>query len=313
MPPRSVCLNVFTTSLSNGIPKESNVSVKEVDADVNMKEMDVAVTERARHDSVQGSPNDTVTSAPYSVSVTAASSPVSNDTGCGIATLRAQHAAMSSLAHVRPSVCQTCGQAPAPGNSLQRCSRCKSVYYCSKSCQKAAWKTHRTDCGSSSAIGTPNISTPGSPTNVQELSATVEISSYMRRVPQSTMDWAQSSGSEDKLRLSFSDSIQYDDLRDLLICGYCVHATENGGVAPTRVDLFEEFKSYVAAASERVDTDGILDEPAAKDQLHDEVANALENGTSPLLKEVTAAEVMELYGADVLKDVEQIRKAVYGA
>lgn len=57
MPPRSVCLNVFTTSLSHAVPKESNVSIKEVDSDVDMKEKDAAVMERARHDSVQSSPN----------------------------------------------------------------------------------------------------------------------------------------------------------------------------------------------------------------------------------------------------------------
>ncbi|KAF1953232.1 hypothetical protein CC80DRAFT_494852 [Byssothecium circinans] len=64
-------------------------------------------------------------------------------------------------------LCSTCGQLPASGSSLQRCSRCKSAYYCSKACQKAAWKLHKLDCrgGSSSALATPNISMPGSPTN----------------------------------------------------------------------------------------------------------------------------------------------------
>ncbi|KAF1953233.1 hypothetical protein CC80DRAFT_152358 [Byssothecium circinans] len=58
MPPRSVCLNVFTTSLGSGIPKEANVSAREFGShDGAVKEKEGPVTERGRHDSVQGSPN----------------------------------------------------------------------------------------------------------------------------------------------------------------------------------------------------------------------------------------------------------------
>lgn len=31
-------------------------------------------------------------------------------------------------------------------NAAMRCSRCKSVYYCSGSCQKEDWKTHKVTC-----------------------------------------------------------------------------------------------------------------------------------------------------------------------
>lgn len=54
MPPRSVCLNVFTTSLGSGKEKEEIVSVREVESEVVGKKEHV-VEERARHDSVQGS------------------------------------------------------------------------------------------------------------------------------------------------------------------------------------------------------------------------------------------------------------------
>ncbi|KAF9562458.1 hypothetical protein CPC08DRAFT_633992 [Agrocybe pediades] len=48
-----------------------------------------------------------------------------------------------------PSVsrCANCGK---PGNpTLQVCSSCKAVKYCSKSCQKAHWKIHKPQCGAS--------------------------------------------------------------------------------------------------------------------------------------------------------------------
>lgn len=50
MPPRSVCLNVFTTSLgSSPLKKEPEVVVRETQAEDGVG----AVEERARHDSVQ--------------------------------------------------------------------------------------------------------------------------------------------------------------------------------------------------------------------------------------------------------------------
>jgi len=30
--------------------------------------------------------------------------------------------------------------------NMQLCSACKSVYYCSRECQKSDWKTHKTEC-----------------------------------------------------------------------------------------------------------------------------------------------------------------------
>lgn len=50
MPPRSVCLNVFTSSLGHGlVKKETEVVVKELEE----KRGDGAAEERKRHDSLQ--------------------------------------------------------------------------------------------------------------------------------------------------------------------------------------------------------------------------------------------------------------------
>ena len=39
--------------------------------------------------------------------------------------------------------CDYCG---GKSGDLKRCSRCKAVWYCSRNCQKDAWKTHKTRC-----------------------------------------------------------------------------------------------------------------------------------------------------------------------
>ena len=36
--------------------------------------------------------------------------------------------------------------AGAPPAELQRCSRCKDIYYCGKECQAEDWKRHAGDC-----------------------------------------------------------------------------------------------------------------------------------------------------------------------
>ena len=38
--------------------------------------------------------------------------------------------------------CDHCGN----GGSLKRCARCKSVWYCSRECQKNGWSTHKLVC-----------------------------------------------------------------------------------------------------------------------------------------------------------------------
>ncbi|TCD63310.1 hypothetical protein EIP91_005691 [Steccherinum ochraceum] len=49
------------------------------------------------------------------------------------------------------SACAQCGaQKGSVGEELLRCSRCKDAYYCSKDCQKVAWKSHKSICRSAS-------------------------------------------------------------------------------------------------------------------------------------------------------------------
>jgi len=44
---------------------------------------------------------------------------------------------------VESNDCAQCGQAAATA----RCTRCKTVFYCDRECQKAHWKTHKKECG----------------------------------------------------------------------------------------------------------------------------------------------------------------------
>ena len=48
--------------------------------------------------------------------------------------------------------CDFCG---APGATL-RCSRCKSVAYCSRECQKGAWKEHKATCQEATSASKTN-------------------------------------------------------------------------------------------------------------------------------------------------------------
>lgn len=44
------------------------------------------------------------------------------------------------------SVSSSCGFCGAEKENLSKCSRCKSVFYCSKECQKLHWKAHKANC-----------------------------------------------------------------------------------------------------------------------------------------------------------------------
>ena len=44
-------------------------------------------------------------------------------------------------------VCAHCSTQASSGNSLMTCARCKSTFYCSRSCQRAHWKAgHKKIC-----------------------------------------------------------------------------------------------------------------------------------------------------------------------
>ncbi|ETN09504.1 hypothetical protein PPTG_22887 [Phytophthora nicotianae INRA-310] len=42
---------------------------------------------------------------------------------------------------------KTCDQCHAPSEKLSKCARCRDAVYCSRDCQKAAWKLHKRLCG----------------------------------------------------------------------------------------------------------------------------------------------------------------------
>ena len=51
--------------------------------------------------------------------------------------------AFVSRSEMRGKICDSC---LSTGDNLQRCSACKMVYYCSETCQKKAWGTHKLEC-----------------------------------------------------------------------------------------------------------------------------------------------------------------------
>lgn len=51
------------------------------------------------------------------------------------------------------NICVVCGK----GDYLLRCSRCKSVYYCSKEHQKLDWKKHKSNCQKNKEATSPTI------------------------------------------------------------------------------------------------------------------------------------------------------------
>ncbi|GMF64634.1 unnamed protein product [Phytophthora lilii] len=52
---------------------------------------------------------------------------------------------------------KTCDQCHTPSEKLSRCARCRDAAYCSRDCQKAAWKLHKRLCGKTpEQISAPN-------------------------------------------------------------------------------------------------------------------------------------------------------------
>ncbi|KAH6629151.1 hypothetical protein C7974DRAFT_376030 [Boeremia exigua] len=160
MPPRSVCLNVFTTSLG-----EAGTAVRE-GREVNPHELTFG-----RRDSAQSLPDDHSArrSSSASPSSAATSPPPAFNRADLFNSLRpaASTESLSSAFAFGSKACSTCS-----GQSARlRCSRCKNAYYCDKACQKSSWKAHRQTCEPASqmqgysAPATPDCSNPASPTN----------------------------------------------------------------------------------------------------------------------------------------------------
>jgi uncharacterized paraquat-inducible protein A len=42
--------------------------------------------------------------------------------------------------------CKTCGEKNSTEKKLKRCVRCQSAVYCSATCAKQDWKTHKREC-----------------------------------------------------------------------------------------------------------------------------------------------------------------------
>ncbi|KAL8868943.1 MAG: hypothetical protein Q9174_004646 [Haloplaca sp. 1 TL-2023] len=55
-----------------------------------------------------------------------------------------------------PTSCSSCHKTSSDlGSPLLRCAKCRSTYYCSKTCQTTDWKTHKRLCGKNSLDGLP--------------------------------------------------------------------------------------------------------------------------------------------------------------
>ena len=48
---------------------------------------------------------------------------------------------------IQRNICAGCGKEGGEDAPLRKCSRCKTVYYCSRTCQKIHWPEHKSVCG----------------------------------------------------------------------------------------------------------------------------------------------------------------------
>ncbi|KZV89009.1 hypothetical protein EXIGLDRAFT_161075 [Exidia glandulosa HHB12029] len=83
--------------------------------------------------------------------------------------------------HYEMEQCHRCWKSKSEATTLLVCSACKTVLYCSKECQKAAWPAHKEHCKRDAAANetmrsvtvsvnpTTNVSLPDQPTNYFDL------------------------------------------------------------------------------------------------------------------------------------------------
>ncbi|KAF2117234.1 hypothetical protein BDV96DRAFT_644662 [Lophiotrema nucula] len=128
MPPRSVCLNVFTTTRSD------------VGKDADVKETVAEVEVEQEVDGVRMGDKDADEAQNFAAQLTTDAA--------------------------KCAVCEA--STSPTGGSLLRCSRCRSAFYCNTACQKADWKAHKKSCGprrmaSYSTLSSPNTPSASSP------------------------------------------------------------------------------------------------------------------------------------------------------
>ena len=54
---------------------------------------------------------------------------------------------------IQRNICAGCGKEGGEDAPLRKCSRCKTVYYCSRTCQKIHWPEHKSVCGEKARPG----------------------------------------------------------------------------------------------------------------------------------------------------------------
>jgi hypothetical protein len=152
MPPRSVCLNVFTSSLGDGNGAVNNGRHSIMDRRDSAQS---DIPRRSSDGSVASQATPSASTSPL---------PAFNRPEL-FHSLRPMASTESLNGSFTSKPCTTCSGEPA----RRRCSRCKAAYYCDRNCQKSDWKTHRNVCEPTtqtySAPATPNFSNPASPTN----------------------------------------------------------------------------------------------------------------------------------------------------
>ncbi|KAH7397322.1 hypothetical protein BKA66DRAFT_454149 [Pyrenochaeta sp. MPI-SDFR-AT-0127] len=156
MPPRSVCLNVFTSSLgeSTAVRDDGSLNNRMPGAMERRDSAQSGIDRRSSSSSIASAPTPSSTSPIPAI-----------NRGEIFNTLRPMASTESLNMALSSKPCSACSGQPA----RRRCSRCKSAYYCDRNCQKSDWKAHRGACEPAtqgySAPVTPNFSTPASPTN----------------------------------------------------------------------------------------------------------------------------------------------------
>ncbi|KAF9907095.1 hypothetical protein EC991_011313 [Linnemannia zychae] len=121
--------------------------------------------------------------------------------------------------------CAKCSKTSSEGgSSLKRCSKCRSVQYCSRECQKDHWKVHKKVCASIANAGTGTDTGHTSSNSEQPLE--VHIEKPFHKLHSRTWLHGRSERDVQKLlvdiyRLRMDDAFKFDHMAetDSLYCG----------------------------------------------------------------------------------------------